>query len=151
MSYQGMFTSIFSDIFRNGYIQTLALWLSNNWRPIVTQEASRKGGFKVTEAQIIYREHKDLVDAETRKEFDIEDSVPLDYSKTEIFSYRTRAIRLVKEQMSVGQREELVARVLHYKANGLPPDIQRQYVTVPHGHLYSLTRRAVPYSQSCQR
>jgi len=94
-----------------------------------------------------------LVDAETRKKFDIEESEPVDYSKQDLFSYRTTAIRLVKEQMSVGEREELVARVLQYKGKGLPPEIQRQYAAIPLDVLLiivinirynTVPRRAVP-------
>jgi hypothetical protein len=49
----------------------------------------------------------------------------LDFAKKRVFTIRTAAAKIVYDKMTIGEREEVKAKVEIYKKTGLPEEIQR--------------------------
>lgn len=100
----------------------LGAWLSNNWRPTVTQEASRTTTIRCTAIDVISREYADDVQRELKNMLGEDD---FDLAKNVVFEQRTAAAKRVLENMTPAEREKIHDKVKHYKEVGLPSDIQR--------------------------
>jgi hypothetical protein len=103
-------------------VQKLGAWLTNNWRPNLTQESTTKLRIRYTAIDHIWFYHRGLVEKELKKMLGLKE---LDFAKKRVFGQRTAAAKNVFEIMTVGEREEIKATVERYKKTGLPAEIQR--------------------------
>ena len=78
---------------------------------------------RYTAIDVIWREYTEAVQNELKEMLQIEE---INLSNPAVFQQRTAAAKQVLKNMTAGEREEIYAKVEHYKCMGLPEDTQRQ-------------------------
>lgn len=80
---------------------------------------------RFTAGDVIWKEKKKQVDDKLKDMLGLD---VVDYSMPEVFQNRMRAIKIILDEMTPGEREDVKKKVENYKNTGLPPDIQRRLV-----------------------
>lgn len=120
-SYQGDIFNILIEVYLT-YIQTLADWIRNNWRPI-SSEAESRTCINVSVIDVLWQTRRAAVEAEIREMLDITD---VDIADRRCFTARTAASKRVLDRMNERERAELEAEVETRKTEGNPESVQRE-------------------------
>ena len=104
------------------YVQTLAEWIRNNWRPISTEAESRTS-INVSVMDVLWQTRRAAVEAEIREMLDIAD---VDMADRRCFAARTAASKRVLDRMNERERAELEVEVEARKTEGNPESVQRE-------------------------
>lgn len=102
-------------------MKTLAKWIANNWRPVVTEKAAQTL-MRTTKVEMVWKKCKAEVESEMQVMLEEANEEPTAAAK---FRLRTAAAKRVFNSMDEQQKQRIAELVQNYKNEGNSTDIRQ--------------------------